>query len=301
MIKLANGGHRTSLQRGALFAVGATIITGIAVGQAATEVRIGTNDPRPLAQAAADLERVIGRPINYEDIRYENSGDISDVTASVIGPEQRAAHPGARIFVPRGGELSVAVQVGPHSSVADDLQAISVLANANTAEGLPGVYAASFADGAFFITPAQLRDSEGSLVPASSVLATPIEMPLEERTAADTLALILQKVSTASGFNVDLGTFPMNGMIATNVMVGAANEPARDVIERLFSAVLSRKLADGTSAPGISYQLFFGPVEKQYAFNAHVVPSDNLGLGAQSGLQGSVPATPSKNPYVVIK
>ena len=63
------------------------------------------SDPRPVAKAAEQLERLYRVPITYEDPAYAYPGAIDDVTAAVRrGPA--APGPAGRVLVPRGGTIS---------------------------------------------------------------------------------------------------------------------------------------------------------------------------------------------------
>ena len=149
----------------------ASVVAGFAAVTASfaqTSSVITVNDPRPLAQAALQLEGLIGVAINYEDVPYAYAGDMQNVTSSVMSPEQQAAHPGAEIWVPRGGQISVDLSQVPgfaqqsaiaSASVASGTPLIAALIAAQASQNLPGVYTSTSSNGAFYITPAQARNA----------------------------------------------------------------------------------------------------------------------------------------------
>jgi len=239
-------------------------------------VGVTVNGGRPLAKAAAQLERLSGIPINYEDVRYENQAEVEDVTDKVTRPEQRAMAPRpVRIMVPRGGELSISVQLDPVTGrLTDVLSPLNALLAAHLSKGLPGVYTVESAnDGAFFITPSQVRDARGALVATKSVLVTPVTFSFARRNGAETLQLVLDQVLKVSGFKIGMGDVPLNGLIHTEVAIGADSEPARDVLVRLLASVVSGASVAGRASSAISYKLLFDPGLRYYMFNAAVVPA----------------------------
>lgn len=69
-------------------------------------VKISVEDPRPVAKAITLLESRFGWVITYEDPRYINPADLSDVTEKV----RRDLHkfkPGKapKVLIPKGGTL----------------------------------------------------------------------------------------------------------------------------------------------------------------------------------------------------
>jgi len=268
--------------------IDASVVAGFALvsilAQGQTSIHITVSDPRPLVMAAERLEQLSGIPINYEDVRYENLAEMEDVTDKVTRPEQRAmaarvfGAPGARIIVPAGGELSILAQLDPATGkITDVLGPLNALLAAHQSKGLPGVYAIESLNGAFFITPSQVRNARGSLVPARSVLATPVNLPFARRTAAESLQLILDEVSKESGFKLGMGMVPVNALIQTETALGAAGEPARDIIARLLASVASAANGAGRPSPAISYQLLFSPRLRYYIFNARITPRRRRG------------------------
>jgi hypothetical protein len=244
-------------------------------GQVKT-ISLTVKGPRPLADMAQQLERLSGVPISFEDVRYENASDVEDVTESVVKPQYRAPNRTAapiRVLSPRGGELSLSLEVeaGGTNRPRDLHTALTGALDAYAAKGFPGRYAVKQDGGIFIISPAGVRDAGGSMIPAKSILEALVTFAPVPRSAAETLELILAEVSRTSGFQVDVGTIPLNGFIPRIVTVGAWREPAKSVLLRLFANVALAKTATGESATVLSYRLFFDPGLRCYALNIHVV------------------------------
>ncbi|MCE5308467.1 MAG: hypothetical protein LLG20_12580 [Acidobacteriales bacterium] len=232
-------------------------------------------DPRPLAEMASQLERLSGVPINFEDARYENASDVEDVTESVVKPEHRALNKTGspfRVLIPRGGELSLSLEVDAVTDrLADPYAALVSALNAHKVNGFPGLYVVNRDNGAFTISPEEVRGTGGSMIPVKSILETSVTFAPVPRTAADTLRLVLDDVSRTSGFRIDVGMIPLNGFISRTVALGAQGESARNVLARLFADVASTKTPIGEPVTVLSYRLLFDPGLRSYAFNIHVV------------------------------
>jgi hypothetical protein len=261
---------------------GAAVITSLvlAPGVRAQTGSIAVSDPRPLAKAADELERLSGVPIHYEDVRYSHPSDVVDVTEQVARPEGRAKYPNVRILIPRGGDLRVVPDVDKATGKVKNLDAaLAELLSAHVGNGLPGVYAARNVNGAHIIVPKKVLQKNGALQPVSSVLDSPIDFPFQSRTALETLEIILSDVSTKSGYKVSLGTAPLRGLALMTVSLGATSESAQSVLLRLLEK----------SPVTLSYRLFYSPSQNYYLFNVHV-------LGSSEPPQQPAPAIATVHP-----
>jgi hypothetical protein len=269
---------RTMCSLGVAVAAGlAAVVTSF--GQTASVINV--NDPRALAQAALQLEELIGIAINYEDVPYAYAGDMQNVADSVMSPEQRAAHPAAQIWVPRGGQITVDLSQVPgfaqqsalaSASVMSGTPLIGALMAAQASQNLPGVYTSTSSNGAFYITPAEVRNASGSLTNVTPALDTKVTLAYQDRTAGETLEAILQQVSQGIGVQIGKGAVPFNLMISAHVALGANNEAASSVLGRMFLVLSSHTKPDGSAASQLAYHLYFDPVLKNYMLNVHGVP-----------------------------
>jgi hypothetical protein len=280
--------------------VGVGVLLGLAVeisalGQSRT-VTLMVDDPRPLARAAAEIEKLGSIPVNYEDVRIESPGDMKDVADEVQSPAQRAAHPNAQIIVPRGGQLSANILVDAESgrlpNMTEALAALNSVVAAHNSSNLPGRFRLESYGGAFFIEPTLVRNPLDRTVPVTPLLATPITLAEETRNAYQTLELILDQVSRATGVRVGSGTVPLNGMAMTTVTIGAESEPAKQVISRFLRSVALWGHDDASPVAGMSYALFCGPGSQSCSLNIHPVPSPVPQPGS------TPPSTPSPVPSV---
>jgi len=116
-------------------------------------------------------------------------------------------------------------------------------------------------DGLAHVVPRETVDLAGQRVPVTPVLDTKITLAAEPRSAMDLLGEICQAVSAVSGQPVVIGTVPTNGLYTRQTAIGADNEPARQVLEKLIAA---------TGMP-LSWRLLYGPGSKDYVLNMAVI------------------------------
>jgi len=92
------------------------------------------------------------------------------------------------------------------------------------------------------------------------VLDTQISIPVENRSAIDTLELILKELSAKSNTKVAIGWVPANLLFNTRVTVGGANASARSLILRTFNA---------TGRP-LTYSLMYFEDTQRYLLRATI-------------------------------
>jgi len=245
---------------------------------AQSNMLIEINDPRALAQAALRLESRLGVPINYEDGPYLFGGDVVDVAPDIMSAEQKAAHPAAHVWVPRGGRLSVSMPLSPTGNVAVSSvpSLVNWLITASRNQGLPGSHAMLVENGTVTIVPLTARDESGASVSVTPLLGTKVSLPYAELNAGDALQSILSQVSKATGVAVYVGDVPINAMINSRVPIGAAEESARVVISRLLSSIGTITTSNGENVPALAYHLYFDPGQKAYYFNVHVLTTSSM-------------------------
>ncbi|MDQ6678681.1 MAG: hypothetical protein M3Z09_15475 [Acidobacteriota bacterium] len=232
---------------------------------------ITISDRRPLVRALDQMEALSGVPINYEDVPYESSADVEDISTS----QQRAASPGYHLVVPRMGNISVATQA--ELSLANTLSSLANLLASYRANALPGDFVFGESNGTFSVTPLKGLDGSGKQKDVRSPLVAPVTIPEETRTVGDTVAVVLASISKASGVNVILGTFPFP--FSAKVTLGSTAEPGRQVLTALFGKL--------TSKP-VSYRLLFDPTFKEYMLNLQVITKKDRSFAAPMPVSGAL-------------
>ena len=208
------------------------------------------SDPRPVAAAIEEIEKLSGRPITYEDPPFLNKDYMTPMVESVTGD------PG--LLVPSGGSLRFTL---PADASAEQKVAAaqSMVGNYNASHG-----AATFSvsqDGLTHVVPRQTMDASGRLMPVTPVLDTRITMAAKTRSAMELLGEICQAVSLISGQPVGIGTVPTNALFQQKIEIGANNEPARQVLEKL---IVANRLS-------LSWRLLYDPGLKTYYLNIPVI------------------------------
>jgi hypothetical protein len=220
---------------------------------------LSVNDARPVAAAVEILEGKYGAVITYEDAPYVHETEIVDRT----DPTYRKAHPtGRRALDPKGGSLEITYQTPAGLVRSDEIRyVLQKLLDAHAERNNPGRFRLQQEGEIFHVIPTQYRDSSGRLVNARSILDTPISFPEQERSVIDTLELIKNAVSKATGIHIIIGTVPLNLLHRISSRQGATNEKARDVLVRDLKATNTK----------LSWQIFYAPGWNMYALNVHWV------------------------------
>jgi len=218
--------------RTAVFCAGVELLCfPICFGQT-KELVITVNDPRPLAAAALQIEQLSHVPINYEDPILQYSADLEDVTDKVISANEKVkVGPNFHIVGARGGELTQTVLVDENMSQPIET-AVNALNGFVAAEqsSLSQRFVLERGNGVIYVEPSGIRDQSGTLRDVVPVLAARISFPYLSRNAFQTLQLILKLTSEASGFKIAPGTMPIRPFAASDVTMGAQDEPARSII-----------------------------------------------------------------------
>jgi predicted RecA/RadA family phage recombinase len=220
-------------------------MTATAIPAQTTKV-IDVNEPRPLWQALDALEIVVGGTINYEDPPYENAADLQDVST----PQQRAGTPGYQLLVPRAGHVTAEVQVPAATKAADNevVFDVNLLLASYRQNNLPGDFKVEQANGMLYVTPTTVLGANGVMRGVTSPMAALVTIPNAQRSALETAEAIFDAVYKATGLRIVMGTFPY--WPTQMVSFGAAGEPARDALARLFVQM---------AAAPLSYRLVFDP------------------------------------------
>lgn len=216
---------------------------------------IAVEDRRPIVAVLDQLEALFGVPINYEDVPYENSMDVEDIST----PQQRASFPGYHLVVPRVGKIEFGI-VDTNSPITNVLGSLTNLVAAYHANALPGQFVVGESNGVFSVAAVTSRDSSGKQKDVVTPLADRVMIPEATRTTSDTVATVLGSISKASGVNVVLGTFPFP--FAPKLTLGSNGEPGSVVLANLFGKLTSRP---------ISYRLLFDPSSKGYMLNLQIL------------------------------
>lgn len=197
---------------------------------------------RPLEAAASLLERRLGIAISVEEPAWLAPSD------SVRASDHPDAQDASRRFpqwagplVPRGGAFGP-VSLPTISESRDlSLQAIQERIEAVVAQymaaGNPGRFRIEALDvGEFSIIPTSILNESGDDVVVTPILDTRISFPEADRTLRETLDIVYQTVTRASGQRVvNVDPFPTRFFTSTRIILGARNEAARDVLRKALT------------------------------------------------------------------
>jgi hypothetical protein len=124
-----------------------------------------------------------------------------------------------------------------------------------------------------YVIATKTKAATGLVRDVPSPMKALITVPFGNRTMADTIALILTQVSSATGMRVELLSYPFWPTDIVNF--GASEAPARDVLASLFE----------TYNRTLSYRLLFDPY-----------PSPGYLMNIQPVLKNSAPSNNATSP-----
>ncbi len=179
---------------GAVFTA-ALYLSAVASGQTTVNV----SDHRPLAAAADRLEQSSGIPINYEDVPYQNSADLEDVSS----PAERKESPAYHLWVPRAGNLAVVLD-----SFTDTQSAMNAVLNAYRNGNLPGDFTVQQENGMFYFVAAKVLAANGTMNAVTSPMRATVTITYGQRTVFDTVQTLLDAVYKQSGVRIQIGSLP---------------------------------------------------------------------------------------------
>ena len=228
----------------------------------ASPITVTVQDSRPVARAIEELETRYGWRTTYEDPPYSHYSDITDVTntdwpgTTVQSPSQLQSLQGnKRTLVPKGGSLSFTLP----SADPDELGAVQALVKSYNASRGGNIFAVVQGVGLLHVVPRQMMGPSGTLEPVEPILDTVITIKPRERTAYALIEEICKKISIATNTKVDMGTVPTNMLIQTKTSIGGSGKSARSILEQLI-------VETGTRL-SLSWELFYGVYDKEYALN----------------------------------
>ena len=251
---------------------------------------IDVTEPRALSAALDALEIVVGTPINYEDPPYENEADLQDVSTQ----QQRAAHPGYRLLVPRSGRVTAQVEKLAAGKAAENdvVFNVNLLLASHRQSRLPGDFKLEQANGMIYVSPTKVLGANGLMRDVISPMAALVTIPYAQRSVAETAQAIFDAVYKATELRIVIGAFPF--WPTDVVSFGVSGEPARDALARLFTQ---------TGRAPLSYRLTFDPkpdLMRIFDYMINIQPTGYVSPMAPSGLGpilvSPAPAVTSQQP-----
>ena len=233
-------------------------------GQASnSEVAVSVEGPRPLAEAAKLLELKLGVGVSYEDVPLVYSGDYARASNTSWGRkygDDHAEFKAANPFGFTGGTLQIRFQTDTRTRqpIAPASRLLQDVIDQHSTRNNPGEFRLATLGNDFSIVPTAARDRNGKMVAVRSPLDFPISFPVAERTGMETLRIICDAVTMASGYRVGVGSIPLNMMRNTVVRLGVNGELARDVLVKMLEGL--RWSDPRTLGPisKLSWQLLYG-------------------------------------------
>jgi hypothetical protein len=170
---------------------------------------LSINDPRPLAEAARQLAEKLGTAISYEDVALIYSGDYARALDTEWG-RKFSEHDDRFKTTNRIGSVGGALEIhipldAAGKPIVPVSQILRDLIEQHNARGNPGLFQLLTIDNSLVIVPTAKRDTAGAFMPEYSPLDAQISFPVARRSGAETLKVIIEAATSASGRTVHLG------------------------------------------------------------------------------------------------
>jgi hypothetical protein len=250
--------------RPAIGALAVALTCGGFVSGSQEQAVIRVDDPRPLSEAVAVLEKRHGWRITYEDPQLVNSNEIVDLTSRV---RKSPAPDGRKVFGAIGGPFEFTYTRPSIPGALRKTAILQALIARYQQTGYPAVFRLIETGDVAHIVPAMRTSATGVLEPVSSILDTTITIPDGERSLYEMCEAVVAGLKPHVKGTFGLGMIPTNLFLQRRVRGGATNETARSVMLRVFESSgrkLSWRLLHDPSPPGSS------------ALNIHIVSQAEL-------------------------
>ncbi len=219
------------------------------ISRVGNAVHVSVNGPRPLERAVDALRLKYGWLVSYEDPQYLSAKDLTESA-------------GEKGFLqPAGGAFTADIPVGePPADAPPEDKSLKLVVDAYNRSGNPGQFELRRSDdGAVAVAGVAARDEKGTVSAQKVLLDSMITVPVEQRTIADTVNLICQKLADETHLPVAVGVTPRSLVDHINVKAGGTKSPARTVLSQALAA----------SDHPLYWRLLFDPNSKGYLLNIH--------------------------------
>jgi hypothetical protein len=215
------------------------------------------NNPRPLFQAIDAIGQEYGWTIDFEDPPYQSHFDLVDRT----DPEWRSSHPNAKGVTRVAGGAFQSSFPEPSTIVSEDAreQVLRKSVSDYNSSGNPGKFIVrKEAEGRYAVIGVSRKGEAGQDETVPVLLDSPITIPVQQRSAAETLQLIVERLSATSGVKVLLGSnwLSSDPLEDAEVSVGGTKISAR--------TLLSQTLDEANKSRLFRWDLLFDADEDAY-------------------------------------
>ena len=180
--------------------------------------------------------------------------------------------------------MGIRVRTDAHGKLIDaPIQILEAFVEDHTTRHNSGEFTVvQFGINEFSIVPRGGKDATGKFGSQHSPFDTRISFPQETRTGVATLKLILEGIKAAGGESIGIGSVPYELLGGYEVLVGAQNETARDVLARAFREARWADPRIHFPLPKLSWRLFYDLELQAYVLNIstilHEVPERGGGV-----------------------
>lgn len=215
-------------------AVLANVIAGIADAQ---EASITVNWPNALEMVSEQLGRRYGWGISYEGPDYEYPGDLVNVkkmARPMLEDIQNCSTDS--LIVARYCYFTATYPVDPITHEPTNAMATvrEIVEQYNRGPN-PGRFAVIETQAGLCIVPTAVKNIVGEWKPAEPLLSRPISVVISNATSVEALAIVIRAIKGLTESPVYAHSFRDDRRESGAITLQAENEPARDVLARLYA------------------------------------------------------------------
>ena len=228
-------------------------------------MKLTADAARPLGAAAEGVQQRYGIAVTYEDPIWVYSGDLKASPHKVESVKGVAGKP---LIIPAGSRYEVELIPSATAPLLTPMAVLDAVLQQHEATGQPGRFRVQQDGQVYHLIPDQVKNTKGQWTVAMPILDTPITLASATRDGATTLRLICDEVSASTGQKILIGLVPLNLLSPTQITLGGATTPARDLLTNLVSAL----------PHPTSWRLAWEPNLRSFLLNMTVAPGRSESL-----------------------
>jgi hypothetical protein len=228
---------------------------------------IATQSHRPLGEICRTLQDQLGWQVSYEDAPVFDKREF----------EPQVMPTGATLLRLRAVPMSFDLPLPDALSTADRKPMLKAIFDAYRASGNRGGFEYIQKGDRVQVFQTVLIGEDGQPRAFQPMLDTKVSIQEGKYVLMNLVSDVLARVGRTRGIPIGLATVPFNLFLQTTVTEQANEEPARDVLERVFDEINGPRLLAGSPPVRLTWYLAAGPMGKVYYFSVGAASAETIG------------------------
>jgi hypothetical protein len=237
-----------------------------AAAEPQASIRMSVRSGKPLQQICLQLADKFHLRISYEEAPIRAKDVLID-QRTATGTVRKELQPmDLTITVPNS--LSTADEVSTREAFEKIVQTCNSAKNST-------LFKAIYLGGRVIqVVPTAARDDAGRFQPFEPLLDTRISLPRKSYVLGELVAAVLDQISQRRSVAIVMATVPTNLFAQVTITEEATEEPARDILNRVFEVINGPRLAMHVPYVALTWYLMYNLDQGHYFFNIHVLPTE---------------------------